>query len=57
LRLEKAQARELREDALVEGDLRGLIPELQARRGIESRVVSASLSGRVVATIDFVGEK
>ena len=35
MRFEEAQAHELREHALVEGDLRGLVPELQTHRRIE----------------------
>jgi hypothetical protein len=56
MRFEEAQADELREHALVEGNLRGLVPELGTHRGIESGFGGAIVGGGVVAPCDLVGE-
>src|SRR5580658_510450 len=54
--LEESQAHKLGEHALVEGDLGGFVPQLQAHRGIEPGVAGAVVGGGAVATRDFVGE-
>src|SRR5712691_343622 len=53
---EEAQAHELGEHALVEGDLRCLIPKLQPHRRVEPRLVGADVGGSVVAPRDLIGE-
>ena len=47
--LEEAKARELGEHALVEGDLRGLVPLLEAHRRIERGLARAMIGGRRLA--------
>ena len=56
VRFEEAQAHELGEHALVEGDLRRLVPKLQPHCRVESSLVGADVGRRVVAPRDLVGE-
>lgn len=53
---EEAQAHELGEQALVEGDLRGLVPSLECHVGVESSLGGPIVSGGAVAARDPVGD-